>query len=94
MHITVDMMTEERAQQRPIVMPEIGAEGQPLLLVQWLVEPGAEVLSGDRLAEVVAAGVLFYVQAPFNGRIVSLDKPAGSRVNTGDVLGCVRIDES
>lgn len=75
-------------------MPDIGAEEQTLQLVQWLVEPGAEVLSGDRLAEVVAAGVLFYVQSPFNGMIVSLDKPTGAQVNLGNVLARMRIDES
>jgi pyruvate/2-oxoglutarate dehydrogenase complex dihydrolipoamide acyltransferase (E2) component len=87
-------MTEPNTQQRPIVMPDIGAEEQTLQLVQWLVEPGDEVLSGDRLAEVVAAGVLFYVQSPFNGMIVSLDKPTGAQVNPGNVLARMRIDES
>ena len=85
-------------QARMLVTPQlrerVRGQQKALQLVQWLVEPGAEVLSGDRLAEVVAAGVLFYVQSPFNGMIVSLDKPTGAQVNPGNVLARMRIDES
>ena len=71
-----------------ILMPEIGAEGQPVRFVQWLADPGAEVVAGDRIAEVVTAGVLYYVQAPSSGMLVPAWQ-VDAVVHAGDALGAI-----
>jgi pyruvate/2-oxoglutarate dehydrogenase complex dihydrolipoamide acyltransferase (E2) component len=73
-------------------VPELTTEGEPLWLVQWLVDPGSHVLAGDGLAEVLVPGTLVQVAAPVSGTIVRLAKGARTIVRTGDVIGWIDRD--
>lgn len=73
----------------PIVMPDLGTEGQPVCISAWFVEPGDLVESGDRVMEVLVTGVTCDLPAPAAGRIVRIEKPTESPVHPGDVLGWI-----
>ncbi|MBX3442294.1 MAG: lipoyl domain-containing protein [Planctomyces sp.] len=70
-------------------MPDIGAAGQPIRLVQWLADRGAMVIEGDRLIEVVASGVLFHIAAPRTGVLAEHRLANDAFVEPGDLLGVI-----
>ena len=78
---------------RELLMPEIGAGAQPMRIVQWLSEPGTDLLMGDRVVEIVTAGVLFSVSSPWSGTLLRQLLPADSSVQTGDALATIAVDE-
>ena len=59
----------------------------PVRLVQWLVDVGAEVIEGERVAEVLADGVLFNVAAPVSGILTTIQASRGTKLRAADVLG-------
>lgn len=80
------------AQWIPIVVPELG--GEPVQVVQWLVEPGTSLVAGDRLLELLTAGVLFHLSADADGVLVQQDCTRGCLVNAGETLGWIEPPES
>ena len=79
--------------QVPIVLPELGAEQHPLAISTWLVGMGETVLQGDRIVEIALPGMTFDVASSVSGKLVRIEKQAGDKVATGDVLGHYWIEE-
>ena len=73
----------------PIMLPDLGVGDAPIQLVQWLVEVGAEVIEGERVAEVLADGVLFHVEAPASGLLTLIFVSRGAELRNDVVLGHV-----
>lgn len=72
-----------------ITVPELGSEEQPIRVSTWLVEPGTAVLEGDRVVELLLAGITFDVSAPASGALSRVDKVEQTLVEPGDVLGWI-----
>jgi pyruvate/2-oxoglutarate dehydrogenase complex dihydrolipoamide acyltransferase (E2) component len=81
-------------QRAAITIPELGAGHKPLLLVQWLVDLHTPVLSGDRVAEVLTAGVVFQTPAPAAGTLAVVEKGMRATVQEGEVIGWIECDGS
>jgi len=75
----------------PILLPDLGAEGQPIRLAQWLVDNGDHVLEHDRVVEVLLGGVLFHVPSPAEGTVQHAVESEGTLLHPGDILGRVSI---
>lgn len=73
----------------PIILPDLGAGDQPLRLSAWFVEPGDEVEPGDRVVEVLVAGMTCDIPSPAAGRISRLEKELDANVHPGDVLAWI-----
>lgn len=73
----------------PIILPDLGAGETPVRISGWLVEPGEQVIQGDRVVEVVLPGLTFDVPAPLSGRLVRIEKGLSSPVQPGEVLGWI-----
>ena len=71
----------------PIELPDLGSGDAPVRLVQWLVDVGSEVIEGERLAEVLADGVLFHVAAPASGLLTGIEISRDVELRCGDTLG-------
>ena len=80
----------------PVTVPELDSRTRSIQLVQWLVDPGASVHEGDRIAELLVAGVVFHLASPADGVISGVAIRAHSRVGIGDVLGWIdcRLDRT
>lgn len=74
----------------PVTVPELDDRSQPLQLIQWLVDPGAQVFAGGRIAELLVAGVVFHLAAPVDGVLQRLAVSDHSPVHIGDVLAWIR----
>ena len=73
----------------PVTVPELDDRSQPLLLVQWLVDPVAQLRAGDRIAELLIAGVVFHLASPMDGVLQRTTASAHSRVQIGQVVALV-----
>lgn len=74
----------------PIVLPELGAEHEPIRVSTWLVDLDEDVELGERLVDVLIPGVSFSVASPSSGRLAKIDHPSNSLVKAGDVLGWLK----
>ncbi len=50
-----------------LTVPDLGLAGTTLSLSLWLVPEGSEVVEGDRVVELLAAGVTIDLAAPASG---------------------------
>jgi pyruvate/2-oxoglutarate dehydrogenase complex dihydrolipoamide acyltransferase (E2) component len=73
-----------RPDRTPLVVPDLGLDGLALSL--WLVPPGAAVLEGDRVAELVGGGATIDLVAPLEGRLVAWLVDEDDPVTAGTVL--------
>jgi pyruvate/2-oxoglutarate dehydrogenase complex dihydrolipoamide acyltransferase (E2) component len=64
-------MDRPPSQRVGLVVPEFGLGDMPVVVSLWLVPPGAAVLAGDRVLELVAGGVTIDLEAPVSGRLVA-----------------------
>lgn len=84
----------DRAPLTPVVVPDLGTRSQPVQLVQWLIDPGTFVHAGDRIAELLVAGVVFHLPAPVNGVLTTIRIRAHSPVCVGDLLAWIDAMDS
>lgn len=77
-----------------IRVPDMGTGDQPLQLVQWLVDRDSEVLSGDRVAEVLASGILFQIASPASGMVAGIEREGRSAVRTGEIIGWIQCEST
>jgi pyruvate/2-oxoglutarate dehydrogenase complex dihydrolipoamide acyltransferase (E2) component len=74
-----------------ILLPELGTA--PLVLSVWFADLGDLVFEGDRLVEILADGATFDVPAPATGRLAEKRALPDDRLQPGEVLGMVEVEE-
>lgn len=77
--------------QAPILLPDLGAT--PATLSAWFADVGDHVFEGDRLVEVLVAGATFDIPAPATGQLVEQRAFQADRLDTGQVLGTIEVEE-
>jgi len=82
------------ARRVPVPVPPLGAGDQEILLNQWLVDPGAPVSEGDRVAEVLVAGIVFHIAATADGTLDGIEVGSRHKVAEGDVLAWIVPDSA
>lgn len=70
-----------------LTVPDLGLAGVTLVLSLWLVPEGSEVIEGDRVVELLAAGVTIDLAAPVSGRFARALADEDDAVFPGAVLG-------
>lgn len=75
-----------------VTVPELGAQGEPIWLVNWLVPTGSSVIRGERIAELLVDSVLFHLEADCNGQLLRYCVPTGRQVVTGEVLAEIQLE--
>jgi len=73
----------------PIVIPVLGADELPVMISSWLVDPGESVETGDRLVELLVAGVTFDVAATAAGVLQAVERDVNSQVAPGEIIGWI-----
>jgi pyruvate/2-oxoglutarate dehydrogenase complex dihydrolipoamide acyltransferase (E2) component len=76
-----------------LAVPEFGIRDVPLTLSLWLVPPGADVIAGDRVAELAAGGVTIDLEAPVSGRLVAQLADEDELLATGAVIAEFEVAE-
>jgi len=77
----------------PILLPDVGAENEPIWISCWLVEPGMEVVAGERILEIRIPGVTFDVSAPVTGILARIAKGPGQAAAVGEAVGWIEATE-
>ena len=80
-------MTPDSSSWRPIALPELGANDQPIRVSTWLTQIGEEVVAGEAIVEVLLKGITFDVAAPVSGQLRRIDRFENDAIRPGDVLG-------
>lgn len=53
-----------------LLVPDVGMPGAVITLSLWLAPEGAEVLEGDRVAELLCGAATIDLEAPVTGQLV------------------------
>lgn len=78
----------ESSEWIPVLLPDLGVD--EARIVQWLVAVGGPVDVGDRIAEVLAGGVLIHLAAETPGILQKIDRGRGCRVREGEPLAWIQ----
>lgn len=78
----------------PLLVPEVGVSTGSLRLSTWLVSLGEEVVTGDRMVEMLVPGMTFDIEAPVTGRLVRQEMHRDAVLATGDRLGWIEVLEN
>lgn len=70
-----------------LTLPDLGAGDEAMRVSGWLVDRGDVILAGDRVVEVLIAGVTCDIEATHSGCLVEIAKPVDAQVTRGEVLG-------
>jgi pyruvate dehydrogenase E2 component (dihydrolipoamide acetyltransferase) len=70
-------------------VPATGNAGEDVILVEWQVAEGADVLAGQTLVTLETAKSTIEVDAPVAGRVLRIDHPAGAEVPEHAVLALI-----
>ncbi len=73
----------------PILVPPLGSPSQDLKVSLWLTRVGEQVVTGDRVVELLIPGITFDVESPCSGTLISCECQTGETVREGNILGWV-----
>jgi pyruvate/2-oxoglutarate dehydrogenase complex dihydrolipoamide acyltransferase (E2) component len=73
----------------PLELPDLGTEGDPVVVSGWLVDVGDRVEAGDRVVEVLVTGITFDVTTPVAGTIERIAIRVDDLVPPGGVLAWI-----
>lgn len=82
----VEFPDRPAAEWQPLVVPDVGLVGVPLVLSLWLVPEGSDVIEGDRVVELLGGGATIDLEAPVSGRLARVLVDEDSPVTAGTVL--------
>jgi pyruvate/2-oxoglutarate dehydrogenase complex dihydrolipoamide acyltransferase (E2) component len=90
----VNMRQDAFSRSIELTVPELGAQGDPIQMVNWLVPVGARVISGERIVELLTQGTLLQLEASVDGVLAEQSARPGTFVQTHDVIGRIVVSES
>jgi pyruvate/2-oxoglutarate dehydrogenase complex dihydrolipoamide acyltransferase (E2) component len=67
-----------------LTIPQLGELTEEVVIVEWLVAPGAMVQAGDPLVEVETDKVETQIESPIAGRVARLLVEQGAEVAVGE----------
>jgi pyruvate/2-oxoglutarate dehydrogenase complex dihydrolipoamide acyltransferase (E2) component len=73
-----------------LVLPDLGLGDTPVVASVWHIEPGGEVIEGDRLLEVVAGSALVDLPSPCSGVLLRQLVAEDEVIAVGQVLAEIR----
>ena len=78
---------------RPLKVPDLGLSDTPIKLTGWLLEAGAQLSAGERVAELLAGEVLVELTSPWSGRLAQRCALAEQTVAVGETLAQIETDD-
>jgi pyruvate/2-oxoglutarate dehydrogenase complex dihydrolipoamide acyltransferase (E2) component len=74
---------------RNIILPDLGAGDQPVVLSMWLVKQGATVVAGEPAVEVMLGNVTVDLPAPADGVLTQKLVAEGETLAVGQRLAVI-----
>jgi pyruvate/2-oxoglutarate dehydrogenase complex dihydrolipoamide acyltransferase (E2) component len=75
-----------------VTLPELGMDGGPIVVSQWLVERGSRVESGEPVLEVLAGAATVDLPAPADGVLVETLVGEDEPLHVGQRLAAIEGD--
>ena len=82
------------ARQYDVRVPEYGGGDAAITLVNWLVEPGQNLIAGERIAELLVDSCLIQLESEVNGELTQIQVPSSAKVETGQVIASIKHDSN
>lgn len=73
----------------PIKIPDIGTTVDTVTLVRWLVEEGAEIIRGQKIAEIETDKAVIALESFAAGVLLGKRAAEGEAVSVGDIIAYV-----
>jgi pyruvate/2-oxoglutarate dehydrogenase complex dihydrolipoamide acyltransferase (E2) component len=73
----------------PIKIPDIGTAVDTVTLVRWLVEEGAEIIRGQKIAEIETDKAVIALESFAAGVLLRKRAAEGEEVSVGDVIAYI-----
>ena len=73
----------------PIKIPDIGTTVDTVTLVRWLVEEGAEIVRGQKIAEIETEKAVIALESVAAGVLLRKNAAEGERASTGGIIAYV-----
>ncbi|MFC1667899.1 biotin/lipoyl-containing protein [Chlamydiota bacterium] len=78
---------------REIILDDLPGEEEFAEVERWFVEEGAQVFTGDVIADLVVKGKSLRINAPCSGLLSEIFFESGDEIEVGEVLALIE-DES
>ena len=85
------MPSVTRPMLTPVCIPELGAQGLPLVISAWFVEPCDDIAPGDLLLEVCIPGITSDIRATATGRVASVLKDLDAPCREGEIVAWIEV---
>lgn len=69
--------------ENDVTVPDLETGSAEVTFVTWLVPSGSNVIPGERIAELLAEGILFQLESPAEGRLTRLKAKPGEVLSPG-----------
>lgn len=73
----------------PIRLPYESRFPGEFKVANWLAEVGDEIMTGDRIVEILTPGVVFVIEATTEGRLKRIDVPVDGSLTATTTLGWI-----
>jgi 2-oxoglutarate dehydrogenase E2 component (dihydrolipoamide succinyltransferase) len=79
--------------RREIILPDLGFDGQPIVMGQWLVERGSYVRAGEQVLEVLAPSAVIDLASPADGVLADVLVDEDDPLQPGQRLAVIESAE-
>jgi pyruvate/2-oxoglutarate dehydrogenase complex dihydrolipoamide acyltransferase (E2) component len=69
--------------------PDFETHAGPLRIGCWFADIDDNVLAGTSLLELIVPGVRIEIDSPATGRLSRIERPSGSGIEPGSILGVI-----
>jgi len=76
----------------PVLIPDLGTGTDPIRFLIGLVHPGASVIPGERIAELLVQGTVFQLDADREGVLDEWTRFPGEQILPGEIIAYIRSD--
>jgi pyruvate dehydrogenase E2 component (dihydrolipoamide acetyltransferase) len=74
---------------KPLILPELGMDDQPIVLSLWLVKEGTRVAAGEPVVEILVGPATVDLDAPADGILAKKLSATGDVLTTGQLLAVI-----
>lgn len=77
-----------------VAIPDLGTGTLPIRFLTWLVPTGSQVITGERIAEILVDGIVFCVESDHDGVLIAQSVLPGTLLEPNAVIGRVQLTET
>ncbi|WP_437191256.1 hypothetical protein [Planctomicrobium sp. SH527] len=77
-----------------LALPDLGTGDLPIRFLTWLVPVDSQVITGERIAEILVDGIVFCVESDHDGVLITQSAHPGIILKPNAVIGRVQLADA